>query len=178
MLRAISRMVRDKRARAFRFDPDRCLGLIAEADALARALAAVEDEGRRAALMGVTRRQYGAPSPLRLRGFGAETWRASSGARGVTAYFYDPEGDRWLSASLARGPGMDPSFEPATAFTVESVWSGTTLSRVAAADIDFDGAATSGDGRLSTSAGRPTIHKAGWPAPEDWPTVIGHCSLL
>jgi SWIM zinc finger len=170
LLRAIARMVRDRRERSFRFDPDHCLGQIAAADALARALLA-GDPDRRTALLGTARQAYEEIGPLRLHGLGAETWRAEGGARGATGFFYDPEGDRWFTASLARGPGQDPSFDARHAFAHEAIFGGETLASLSRAEIAFDSVAASPQHRLSTSgAGRPDV--LGTSAISDWPCVF------
>ncbi|MEP9358104.1 SWIM zinc finger family protein [Sphingomonas sp. KR3-1] len=158
MLRGIARMLRARRMRDFRFDPDACLGAIATADALVRALLAASDPERRAGLIGLVRQAYAEVGPLQLYGAGGETWRAEGGARGATAYFYDPVCDRWFTASLARGAGQDPFFDSRNAFASEAIWGGQTLAGLSRAEFRFDSVAASPGGRLSTgTASRPEI---------------------
>lgn len=179
MLRGIARMVRERRARDFRFDPDHCLGRIAEADALARALAVVEDPDRRRALAGAVRQDYAEWGPLTLRGMGAEAWKSEGGARGVTGYFYDSQADRWFTASLSRGAGQDPWFEPRKAYANEALWGGTALTRLVRSDVTLEGASASATGRLSAGAGvRARATPAHGPVPPDWPCVFAHWHAL
>jgi hypothetical protein len=169
LLRAIAQNVRQRRTRDVRFDPDHCLSRIAAADALARALAAAGDPGRRAALAGSLRQDYAACGPLRLRGVGAETWRTEGGARGVTAWFYDAEGDRWFTAALARGVGQDPSFDPRRAYAHEAVWGNRSLADLARAEVVFESVMASRTGRLSSASGTSlTIAPAGSLSPGPW----------
>ncbi|AOO82669.1 SWIM zinc finger family protein [Bosea vaviloviae] len=178
MLRGIARMLRERRTRDFRFDPDACLGAIAAADALARALPVASDPGRRAGLIGSVRQAYDEIGPLHLYGASGETWRAEGGARGVTAYFYDPACDRWFTASLARGVGQDPFFDPRHAFTSEALWGGQTLAGLSRAEFRFDSIAGSPAGRLSAStASRPDISGASTLSP-DWACAFDRWDLL
>lgn len=155
MLRGIARMLRQRRARDFRFDPDACLAAIATADALVRALPAAGDPDRRSGLIGAVRQAYTEIGPLQLYGAGGESWRAEGGARGATAYFYAPACDRWLTASLARGAGQDPFFDPRHAFASQAIWGGHTLASLSRAAFRLDRVAASPAGRLSTSAAGP-----------------------
>lgn len=169
MLRGIARMIRDRRERSFRFDPDHCLGQIATADAIARALLAGEGRPGREGLLGSVRQSYAEAGPLRLRGFGAESWRSEGGARGVTAFFYDEEQDRWMTASIARGAGQDPGFDPHQAYAHERIWSGQSLASVAGAELRFEAMAVSEQGRLATSkASGPTVDYPEEPPPDEW----------
>ncbi|WP_109808769.1 SWIM zinc finger family protein [Sphingosinithalassobacter portus] len=178
MLRGIARMLRERRTRDFRFDPDACLGAIAAADALARALPAVSDPERRAGLIGTVRQTYDEVGPLHLYGAGGETWRAEGGARGAVAYFYDPACDRWFTASMARGAGQDPFFDPRHAFASEAIWGGQTLAGVSRAEFRFDSVAGSPGGRLSTSAASsPEISGATMLSP-DWACAFDRWDML
>jgi hypothetical protein len=156
MLRTLSTMLRDRRKREFSFDPDRCLALVAEAFALSGALGQagnLEDQGRAGALCGSIRQGYvPAEAPLLLTGMGGDVWRTQSGARGVTIHLHDAAADRWFSASLARGPGQDPGFDPVFAYGRDAIWQGYTLQRLSRSAFALEGAALSPDGRLSMAA--------------------------
>ena len=149
MLRAIAAKIRERRSRAFAFDPDACIGLIAEADALARALAAKNDP----ALRGVARQNYDTVGALDLVGMGAEVWRSEAGARGVTGYFHDEAADRWFTASVARAAGQDPAFDPALAYAHEALWNAAPLARLVQSRVLLNTASASPGGRLSMAAG-------------------------
>lgn len=172
LLRVIAAQMRLRRVRALDFDPDRMLELTASAWALTRALP-VADEDRRAVLAGKLRRDYAASGPLHLVGCGGERWQAITGARGVTAWFIEPESGQWLSTSLARGPGQDPGFAPRLAWDQQSLWQAGPLARLAHARIDLVDARRSADGRLSApAAARASIvDPAARPDPA-WPGVI------
>jgi hypothetical protein len=148
MLRTLSTMLRDRRERAFSFDSDRCLALMAEAFALTAALAKGNADPD-AALRGSFRQAYRPVGTLDLAGMGAEVWRSESGARGVTVHLLEPATGRWFSASLARAPGQDSGFDPVAAYDRQTIWQGTTLKRLSRSRFRLKDAASSEDGRLS-----------------------------
>jgi hypothetical protein len=112
MLRALAAQMRMRRQRHLGFDPERMMELAATAFALCRALGQGE-EARRLQLAGKVRRDFAPAAPFRLVGCGGEQWRSESGARGVTAWFMEPETGRWLSTTLARGRVRIPLSRPA-----------------------------------------------------------------
>lgn len=157
MLRAISAQVRLRRQRALRFDPDRMLELAATAFALTRALAGADPE-RRTGLAGKVRRDFASAAPFSLIGCGGERWSTDTGARGVTAWFVEPETGRWLSTTLARRAGQDPAFVPAAAWRMQPLWQAEPLAVLAHARIEVEGGRRSADDRLSAPASaRATI---------------------
>ncbi len=157
MLRGVAGMIRARRSRSFTFDPDACLGLIAAAGALVRALIAARDTDRLTALAGTVRQEYTPSGPLQLQGCGAETWRTANGARGVTGYFREVGSDRWLTLSLARGAGQDPLFDPLRAYAHEAVWGGHTLAKLTTSEITIESVSVSAAGRMSATAGGVTV---------------------
>lgn len=160
MLRAIAAQIRLRRQRALSFDPDMLLEQAATAFALARALGA-GDADRQAALVGQVRRSFSPAAPLDLIGCGGERWRTATGARGVTAWFVEAGTGRWLSTSLARGPGQDPQFMPGEAWRYHTMWQAGPLSMLAHARLALEGANISPDGRLSApTAARAAIVEA------------------
>jgi hypothetical protein len=161
MLRAIAAQVRLRRQRSLAFDPDAMLELAATALALTRALRGGAGE-RQVALAGKVRRDF-APAPrLSLIGCGGERWRSAAGARGVTAWFVEPETGQWLSTTLARGPGQDPQFMPGEAWQHQALWQAAPLAQLAHARFELEGANISADGRLSApAAARATIAETG-----------------
>jgi hypothetical protein len=178
LLRVIARMIRERRSRSFRFDPDHCLAQIALADAISRALPRVTDAEKRAALIGAIRQDYAETGPLTLTGLGAESWRAEGGGRGVTVYLYAAEQDRWFTASLARNAGQDPGFDPARAYRQEAIWGGTTLARVVGMDLTFDSVAVSRQGRLSIGGSRAPSTSPVSIIPEGWKCAFSNWRLL
>lgn len=172
LLRAVAAQMRLRRARALDFDPDRMLELAATAFALVRALAGSDPE-RRIALAGKVRRDFAPSEPLQLVGCGGERWTTVSGARGVTAWFIEPATGRWLSTSLARGAGQDPSFAPTEAWRHQPLWQSEPLAVLAHARIALEGSRRSADNRLSAPAtARATIIDRDMRADRDWPGVL------
>lgn len=180
MLRAIAAQVRLRRQRALGFDPDRLLELAATAFALARALARGDPE-RRLRLAGSVRGDFEPAGPLSLIGCGGERWRTDSGARGVTAWFMEAQTGAWLSASLARGAGQDPGFNPSDAWRSHSLWQAEPLAVLAHARVELEGARRSSQGRLSAPAsararvaGRDVRPDSGWPGlVREWSDLRG-----
>lgn len=180
LLRAIAAEVRLKRQRSLAFDPDRLLELLATAHALTRLLARNDgDAERRAVLAGSLRRDYLPSEPLRLIGVGGERWRSVAGARGVTAWFFDPMAKRFLSVSNARGPGQDPNFSPQEAWSVYSHWQSKPLNVLAHSRIDLTGAGVTADRRLSSpaSASARIVDEKVRPY-ADWDVVIDDWTAL
>ncbi len=154
LLRALAARVREKRERTATADPAATLALLSEAFALATALRGYAEPGRAdpakfANLRGRVREEFEAAGDLHLIGIGATAWTTAAGARGVTAYFYEPERARWFSATLARGRNQDPAFRPREAYRREAVWGPAPLERLVREELRLTSAAAGGDGRLS-----------------------------
>ncbi|MEN3747955.1 hypothetical protein TPR58_12325 [Sphingomonas sp. HF-S3] len=172
MLRAIAAQIRLRRQRALAFDPDRMLELAATAYALVRALASGPPD-RRASLAGKVRRDFAPIASLDLIGCGGEHWRTDTGARGVTAWFLEPNTGTWLSTTIARGPGQDPDFKPIEAWRVQPFWQTEPLAVLAHARIDLSDARRSSDDRLSAPASaRATIVARDIRPDPAWPGVV------
>lgn len=172
VLRAVAAQMRLRRDRALDFDADRMFELAATAFALVRALGHSHVE-RRTLLAGKVRRDFAPAEPLQLVGCGGERWTSGSGARGVTAWFIEPATGRWLSTSLARGPGQDPAFAPAEAWRHRSLWQAEALAVLAHARIALEGSRRSADNRLSAPASaRATVLERSVRADPDWPGVV------
>lgn len=172
MLRAIAAQLRLRRQRALAFDSDRMLELAATAFVLTRALAGIEPE-RRASLAGKVRRDFAPAASLTLVGCGGERWRTDTGARGVTAWFIEPETGRWLSTSLARGAGQDPAFAPAEAWRTQAMWQAEPLAVLAHARIALEESRLSVDDRLSAPASARAVIIARNVRPDPrWPGIV------
>lgn len=172
LLRAVAAQMRLRRRRSLDFDPDRLLELAATAFALVSALGHAEP-GRRTALAGKIRRDFAPAEPLHLVGCGGERWTTVSGARGVTAWFVEPSSGRWLSTTLARGAGQDPTFIPGEAWRNQPLWQSEPLAVVAHARIELAGSRRSADDRLSAPAGaRATIVERSVRPDPAWPGVV------
>jgi hypothetical protein len=172
LLRAIAAQIRLRRARGLDFDPDRLLELAATAFALTRALAGGDRE-RQTGLAGKVRRDFAPVEPLHLVGCGGERWTSATGARGVTAWFIEPESGRWLSTTLARGAGQDPAFVPSEAWRSQPLWQAAPLAVLAHARITLSGSRRSADDRLSAPASaKAIITEKAVRADPDWPGVV------
>jgi hypothetical protein len=172
ILRAMAAQIRLRRNRALDFDPDRLLELAATAFSLVQALGAA-DARRKVTLAGKLRRDFEPAEPLRLVGCGGERWTTVSGARGVTAWFIEPESGRWLSTTLARGPGQDPNFIPRDAWQTQPMWHSEPLAVLAHARIDLTGSRRSADNRLSApAAARAEILERAVTADPAWPGIV------
>lgn len=169
LLRTLSSLLAERRTRGLAADPDRCLVLAAEAFALARSLGLRGDRSDAPAdalLIGAARQGYAPVGDLQLVGMGGEVWRTPAGARGVTAYFFAPADARWFTASLSRGAGQDPGFDPVRAYRQEAVWTGPTLEELSRSRFRLDNATASDSGRLSMAAGISAIGLQGRAAEE------------
>ena len=183
MLRAIAAQLRLRRQRSLAFDPDQLLEFLATAYALTKVLARGQiDADRLATLAGSLRRDYISSEPLHLIGCGGERWRTPAGARGVTAWFYEPAQDRFLSVSNARGPGQDPNFTPDEAWKILTHWQCKPLAALAHSRIELTGAGLTSDGRLSSPVAATakvidskTRPQADWDAAiSDWSALTGY----
>ncbi|GEM_PF-1701337 len=172
ILRGIAAQLRLRRRRSVSFDPDAMLEFAATGFALTQALQ--QEQGpRQISLAGKVRRDFSPAPPLALIGCGGEQWRSVSGARGVTAWFCEVETGRWLSTTLARGPGQDPQFTPGLAWRQAPVWQAAPLAELAHASFTLEGANISADGRLSAPAAARAVIGASQQIPlAEWSVTI------
>ena len=178
ILRALASRMRLRRQRSLAFDPDEMLELTATAFALVRALA--DNSGdRQIGLAGKVRRDFQQAPVLNLLGCGGERWQTVAGSRGVTAWFLETQSGRWLSATLARGPGQDPQFMPGQAWQHQSMWQAESLAKLAHAEFELEGANISVAGRLSAPASaRAKIQKSGIAPSAELPVALRDWSNL
>ena len=178
LLRAISAMVRSKRAREFTLDTHAYFSRVADAFMLVRALQSDEIAGdmvKLSALAGLVRQDYAATQTLDLFGAGAQVWQTGAGARGVTGYFYSAERNQWFSASLARSSGQDPGFKPMDAYRSEALWSAASLETLSRNRVVLTNPSVSADGRLSmakTVSCVSTPWQVSQEAVAEWPACI------
>lgn len=121
-LRLLARRARLAERRDVNFDAELFLVEAARCRALVEAL---KTQGDDPLLTGSLRRDYQQAPTADVVFLGASTWRSEAGARGLTVHGYDLIGQRWLSGTLARGPGQDPTFEPRSAY-VAPIWATQT----------------------------------------------------
>ncbi|MBL4543174.1 MAG: transposase [Rhodobacteraceae bacterium] len=99
-------------------------------------------------LLGTIRRSYHPADPVTLWAPGADEWHTPSGARGLTAYYLDPETGRFFTTVEARAGGYDPSFTPAKAYGA-TLWRVTSVSGAMGQIIRLERPAVSDDGQIA-----------------------------
>lgn len=152
LLRSVAAQMRLRRNRSFEFDASTMLELAATAYALTHA---VRQEGLEARqylrLAGEIRRNYVDAAHFEVIGCGADIWRASSGARGVTAHFVEPQSGEFFSVALARAAGQDPDFIPRQAFRHQALWNAGTMADLCHARVFLRNTGVAEGGRLSSN---------------------------
>ena len=121
-LRGLARQAGLAMARDVGFEQDTFLSDAARTSALIEGLKA---DPSNPVLTGSLRRDYLPHSALDLWMLGASCWRSETGARGLTLYSFAPAEKRWHTATMARGAGQDPWFDPRAAYQLP-VWGANT----------------------------------------------------
>ncbi len=130
-------------------DPTRLRERMVAAHALAQAAARPEN-AERIDLFGRSRTTYTAVGELRLHGLGAYGWRTASGFEGLTTLFWDDAGQRFFTATAARGEGQDRTFSIYRAYAEGLGWSGgAAVVDVCRRRLTLQNAKVNVDGRLS-----------------------------
>lgn len=133
-------------------DPQRIVERVLMARALCKA-ALMPVNSERAELYGRSRSHYLPGGNVEVDGLGAYAWRADSGYEGVTAIFWDQAGQRFLTASQARGESQDRSFSLALAYELGLGWTGSqSLKSHCRQRLRIEDTKLNWDGRLSSSA--------------------------
>ena len=174
-LRQLAAAIRQKREREFTFSPADALSRLAGTHALSEALLRPQPAERLVVLKGAVRQDYEATASLTLFGLGATLWHARTGARGVTGFFYAPERQRILTASLVRSGERDASFNPTRAYAADRLWHAAPLRQLIRSKVLLAGGGVSPEGRISLGAsGRASV--VPWlPAREaclEWPVTF------
>ncbi len=180
-LRQLAAAIRQKREREFAFSPADALSLLAGTHALAEALSRPQPADRLAVLKGAVRQDYEAAGSLTLLGLDATLWRTRTGARGVTGYFYAPERQRILTASLARSSERDASFDSARAYDTDRLWNAAPLRQLIRSKVHLAGGGVSPDGRVSLSEATRASVEPWLPAREtcwEWPVTFADWMAL
>lgn len=125
-LRVLARQARLANSRDVNFDAESFLVDAARCRALIEAL---KTQASDPLLTGSLRRDYQPAPAADVVLAGASAWRSESGARGLTVHGYDLIARRWLSSTLARGPGQDPAFDPRVAYG-SPIWATQTSQRM------------------------------------------------
>jgi hypothetical protein len=133
-------------------DEHRLLDELVVAVALVRALDAAAEAGTApAALLGRARGAYDPAAPLEVIGLGARPWRSASGYVGLTAVFWTPATETFVSWSDAR-PASLAGFDPARRYRAAGPWTGLAAPAAATGRrLRLVGAQLSEAGRLSGS---------------------------
>lgn len=153
LLRILANRIRERRKRALSFEIEQYLPFIAHIAMLVRILRKtnINDENF-IKLAGVYRQDYLPIGDIDLVGMGAEIWRTTTGARGVSTIFYAPQNQQWYSGALARPSGVDPSFIPDSAYYTGHLF-GKSPRDLSRSQLTLTGALASPQGRLSMSQG-------------------------
>lgn len=141
-LRSASRHAAFLAVRSPNGDPVAYLAMLAECDALVRALRRAPEDPR---LTGQLRRDYATARPRDLAVLAVGKWSTAAGARGLTIYGWD--GADFLSSGPARAAGADPSFSPARAY-VQAFWPGLPPSELGGKTVSLPAPKLSVDGVL------------------------------
>lgn len=159
-LRALTRQAAQAANRIVQFEPENFLSDAARAYALIEALKCAPSDPD---LTGVIRRDYQPAPPFDLWLLGAARWTTESGARGLTLHGFAPGVKQWRTVVQARGPGMDPSFDPAAAFTLP-LWGAPTAKALLGRIVHVPSPLVSSDGAISLTL--PTAPQNAGPIPQ------------
>lgn len=127
--------------------PADLLADLAGAYALAEALRSFSND---MLLTGVLSRNFAPSGPRQMAILGVDVWRNRTGARGMTVFLADLATGRLHRATEARGPGLDPAFDPAGALRLP-LWSTGTPLDMMGRILRFDDAMMAEDGALGLS---------------------------
>ena len=156
-LRNLAKQAGRAATRDIAFEPDAFLAEAATTFALMAALRRQPDD---VALTGGVRRDYEAEPGFDLWMLGATTWRTEAGARGLTLHGFVPEDRRWRSVSIARGAGMDPTFDPRAAYQMP-LWGAGVASATMGKVLRLAEPLVAGDGAIAPTLARPAAVASG-----------------
>src|SRR5262249_32443435 len=105
-------------------------------------------------LTGALRRHYRPAPAFDLWMLAASVWRTEAGARGLTMHGFAPLEKQWRSVTLARGPGMDPSFSPRAAYTMP-LWGAGRASAFMGKTLHFKQPLVAEDGSVAPTLPEP-----------------------
>ncbi|MEO0854498.1 MAG: hypothetical protein AAFY15_13500, partial [Cyanobacteria bacterium J06648_11] len=136
-------------------DRDRLIDRLTTAFAIAdAALFRTQDNAVEAPanIFGRQRTRYTPAGDLTLHGAGAYRWQTASGFRGLTTLFWEATGQRFVSASVARGQEQDPHFNPADAYERSLGWTqASSPASLCRSRFRLRSASLNDEGRLSLS---------------------------
>ncbi|WP_208354031.1 hypothetical protein [Pseudaestuariivita rosea] len=113
LLRGLAKQAQLARDRHVDFSTENFLRTAAATYALTTALKSAPGDVK---LTGTLKRNYKPASASDLIVLGAKTWQGLSGARGLSVYGFDIVRQSWLTATVARAAGADPTFSPQGAY--------------------------------------------------------------
>jgi len=150
-LRLLTKQAGQAAARMVQFEPEAFFADAARAYALIEAL---KRDAQDPALTGLVRRDFQPAPPLELWMLGAARWASPSGARGLTLHGFAPADQQWRSLTLARGPGMDPAFDPAIVYTMP-LWSAGPAQTLMAKTLYLPEPLIAADGAIAPALQQP-----------------------
>lgn len=153
-LRALANQSRLALDRDVAFEADVFLKESARAYALLEALRTAPHDPL---LTGTVRRDYRQERGVDLWSLGVSRWGYKTGARGLSAYFYEPHQQAWMTMNEGRAAGMDPGFDVSNAYSMP-VWGAGTIRGLVGKRIRLGAPMISADGSLSPrSSGNASI---------------------
>ena len=136
------------------FEPVRFVAAAATTVALVKGLGATPLD---TALTGSLRRHHEPrATPLNLWMMAASCWRNATGARGITFHAFAPDERTWYSATIARGAGQDPLFEPVAAYR-QPLWAAGQPAELMAREVALANPLVSSDGSIAITQKDPAI---------------------
>jgi hypothetical protein len=152
-LRMLARQAGRAATRDVQFEPDAFLAEAASTFALIQAL---KHQPAEAALTGAVRRDYEPVPAFELWMLGATTWRTDTGARGLTLHGFAPADRRWRPVSIARGAGMDPTFDPRQVYEMP-LWGAGVARGLMGRGLHLAEPLVAGDETIAPSLKRPAV---------------------
>lgn len=157
LFRALTRQAGHAAKRMVQFEPESFLADAARTYALIEAL---KRDPADTALTGVVRRDYQPTPASDLWMLGAVRWSTETGARGLTLHGFAPAERQWRAIVQARGPGQDPTFDPARAFSMP-LWGAASAKALIGHVVHLPQPLIADDGAIApTLSAAPVVREA------------------
>ncbi|MES9940323.1 MAG: SWIM zinc finger family protein [Candidatus Thiodiazotropha sp. 6PLUC2] len=147
-LRALSRQARASSERSIDFDP---ADFFLRASRAYTLLEALRNDPTNQILTGSIKREYKSGKPMEVWPLAVSRWRSTTGARGLSAYIFDPVSCEWLTMLEGRSAGIDLSFDVSTAYQMP-VWGFSTLRGVMGRRVHLAKPLIASDGAISSKS--------------------------
>ncbi|MES9991274.1 MAG: SWIM zinc finger family protein [Candidatus Thiodiazotropha sp.] len=154
-LRALAQQSRAASERNINFDTSTFLLQSSRTYAL---LEALRVDPSNQILTGSIKREYKIAKPMEVWPLAVSRWRSRTGARGLSAYLFNPVSCEWLTMLEGRSAGTDLSFDVSTAYQM-SVLGSSTLSGIMGRRVHLTNPMIASDGSISKKSQDSRIHK-------------------